>query len=302
VANPEHTESEIPNRALYGSTYKLSAALDTLAADLAPARHAAVVFSESSRASWVQVQQANGAFNVSAAWRRVLAPTIGAWGELLRLGVAAGICNDDQLLTPDGGYSALVARWPVLIAPEKDALTDGINAALASYVTATGTLIRVPGAGWNTEASRQITGQQLAKAMNESDAGLGPVVSTSTVDQLLHTVLLTSATQPQTVVVALVTNFSSCTPVRGQAPGRPAPPIPGVIIELATPPSMPGATLTHAVDIISYVTFAVTHVSGAAGGRIWRVDVGVVTAHAFVVATFSDTGERALDVETRSAD
>eukprot|EP00035_Acanthoeca_spectabilis_P014631 m.281928 g.281928 ORF g.281928 m.281928 type:complete len:579 (-) comp16181_c0_seq5:74-1810(-) len=280
IANPDHAESNIPDRALFEPTYQLSASLDQLPADLAVASHTAVLFSESSRDALMRGPLANGTFDVSDAWTSLLLPTVGAWEALLRAGVAAGICNDGQILAPDGGVSILVQRWPVLLAPTSG-LTSAVESGLTAYRNAGGVLIRVPNTGWVTE--RGPAEASVIAAVNASAPGLGPIQATHPGDGVVHAVLQTSAADPNTRVVFVLNDFTTCAPVRGSAAPPTAPPIDGISLDLAAPA---GRKLVRATDLMTGVELEIEPLPQPVGGRDWRVLVGTLRQQAVVVATF----------------
>eukprot|EP00038_Savillea_parva_P010644 m.191684 g.191684 ORF g.191684 m.191684 type:complete len:813 (+) comp18426_c0_seq1:52-2490(+) len=292
IANPDHTEAAIPNHALFDSTYTLSAMLDrTLPSDMLPVRHAAVLFSETSRNAFFRGPASDGSLDVTEAWTHVLEPTVGAFETLLRLGVPAGMVNDGQVLAPVGGPSSLVHEWPVLIAPDTSVLDPAVNYALAAYADAGGALVRLATTGWRTVEQRRVSGQALVRAINTTQRGLGPVMRTTSMGQetgdFLHSVAFASSSQPNVRVVALVNNFTGCLPFvpKGGAPLPPPPAVVGVRVDLAAPTS--DGTLTSATDLISGSSYTITHHPGAADGRVWSIEVGTVTDHVMLVATFN---------------
>jgi len=286
VANPDHSEAKIPDHSLFDVAYNVSAKLDDLPEDLAPIRHTAVLFSESSRDHWITGPDANGTLDISTAWTKVLLPTVGAWGELLRAGAAAAVLTDAQLLRPDGGASGLPARWPVLLAPESAVLTAAVDAAVVAYGAQGGAVVRLPTAGWATTADRRVSGQQLMAAINSTGPGLGPVLRHGISNPLLHIVAMESTSTPTTTVVFVVNNFSSWTPSKSPGSGVPPSPVRGVAVALKSPKGLPQSRLTRAVDVLTGRPLEVTRDATAPGEREWVVTVGTVAAHVVLEATF----------------
>lgn len=308
VANPDHTESAIPDAALFGATYRLSRRLDSLdggwpevagddasplplplPADFAPLRYAAVLFSESARNRWLPS-------NLTAAWRTVLFPTVGAFEGLLRHSAPAGLLVDGRLLqaaASPAGLAALARRWPAVVAPAPGALTGEVEAALAAYAQAGGVLLRLgaaPADRWDRAASRPA----LQAALMATLAGeLGPPPLTAVVQTtpgpLLHTVVLAGPSQPRRWVVMLSDNFTACIPTAKPPPKGPVypPTRADVALELRSPAAVgPGLPSAHNLLTGAPLEVVPSSAAGSRGLPSWRVLLGNLSQYAVVALTF----------------
>jgi hypothetical protein len=216
-----------------------------------------VLHSESSRDALVGAPASDGSLDFSLAWSRVLLPTVAMWGELVRFGLAAGLCTDSQILSLDSqGIAAVVKRWPAMVTPHEDSLTQDVASAVARYESVGGVVIRLESAGWETSVSRRRLGDDVVGTLNSSRAGLGPVTRAVAASDdngnVLHTTVMKSESEKLVSVVFLVNNFTTCTP--NPHPPHPPPvgpaPATGVTVDIAPPSSSAGA-LVSAVDLIT---------------------------------------------------
>lgn len=293
IANPDHTEEQIPNHALFNQTYELSRKLDFLGdastplpADLGPLSYAAVVFSESSRDRWLPQ-------NLSAAWDTLLFPTVGAFEALRREGLPTGLLVDSTLLPAarspaKGGLRDVVRRWPCVIAPAPEALTGEVEAALEAYQSLGGKLIRLGASDPWADASRRPVLQEAL--VSKVLAAVGPPPLSSAVggggpDGWLHTTGLAAPSQPHRLVVMLSNNFTACIPTHNTGPLPQYPPDrSAVTVDVATPAGASVGT-PAAINLLSGAALDVTEAPGGTAGR-WRVTVGNVSQYAGVSLLF----------------
>lgn len=118
VANPDHTESQIPNATLFNSTYSISAALEPVLTGTKPRRWAVVVFPSAQRNRLVRLSSAPpGSMwgNNTAVYSELMMGALGVFEQLVARGLPVGIASDWQL---ESHPSAATGTVP-------ETLTDG---------------------------------------------------------------------------------------------------------------------------------------------------------------------------------
>jgi hypothetical protein len=247
VANPDHTESKIPNVALYGDVYKKAAILDGALAGSRPAavRYAGVVHSEKARnAIYASPQHPRGSPTADAlakAWKDLLYPAAGMWQALIRGGIPAAIVPD-WLLERNAAAAAAgdgqEEEYRVLLAPAEGYLENSTEAALARYKAAGVVVVRAAaGQDWEEPGSREAAGRRMLDAARAA-AGeprvsfLSPSLSSE--QQPMHAVAydLDSSDQKTTarsggggsMLIHVLNDFTWCSPSAAIKVPPPAPP------------------------------------------------------------------------------
>lgn len=238
IANPDHTEADIPNVALYGELYKTAAVLDKAIADsiVTPVRFAAVVFSERARnALYASPDHPRGTASggaLSLAWKELLYPAAGMWQALVRSGTPAAIIP--EWLLERKAAQGQPSEFPVLLAPPH--LDNKTEAVLAQLEEAGTTVIRAAAGDWEDEESRKHLGDNMIR---QAISTVNPRVAFATethATQPRHVVAyeLTSTarknaamngeTKPAPLLVHVLNDFSWCAPERNVRVPPPSPP------------------------------------------------------------------------------
>lgn len=159
VANLDQNEGMIPDRRLFGKAYEDAVMLDhmgpggrLLPTGLRPIRHVAVLFSEASRDALM-------ARSPTEAWKRVLYPTAGVWGALVRARQQTGMVVDWQI---ESHAESLANEWGALVAPAVSSLTAKVEQALSRFESAGGVLVRLNASDhWEANGSRADLSQRF---------------------------------------------------------------------------------------------------------------------------------------------
>ncbi len=243
VANPDHTENEIPNVPLYGKLYETAAALDKGFAGLLPkpVRYAAVVHSEKARnaiyASPVEPRLSPTPENLARAWKDLLYPAAGMWQSLVRAGVPAAIVPD-WLLERNAHEPDSRLDFQVLLAPAKGYLEASTEQALEALMQAGVTVIRAEAEeDWEDPTNREVAGRTMLNAALAATGNQQPRVSfplccPRSSDQPLHVIaydLSTAATSPSgtrasALMIHVLNGFAWCSPSGDVKVPPPAPP------------------------------------------------------------------------------
>ena len=212
---------------------------------LRPLRHVGIVFSESARDALIA--------NVSPAeaWRRMLYPTAGAWGALVRGREPTSMVVDWQLEAQPAAL--LVSRYAALVAPAEGTLLALTETALQRFVKAGGVLIRLSATDhWERNASRPALGAALVAELTQH-AGPPPVKATGAEDHDLH-VLAHRDTAPPThaanaTVIYISDDFVWC--IGANPEDRPEPQVVrGVVVSFRLPHT--SQQTVHAVTAVLY--------------------------------------------------
>eukprot|EP00937_MAST-01D_sp_MAST-1D-sp2_P002201 g2201.t1 len=316
VANPDHTESAIPDAATFGRLYGpggLAPSLDstiggTAWAAMHPVQWAALLWSERARGRYFAAGDAHG------AWRDVIYPALGAWRSLVRAGAPATMVNDAQLAAcaDAAGASELAGATRAIMAPPAAALDNATRASLALYERAGGVVIELAPNGsdaaagqapWASEAARPALGAALlariAAALGApptmvrgSLAGSASVDDASAAGELGGAVHAVPFVAQGALHVFVVNNFTECPGGSQRTPL--APPVDNLVLHLNTSSVSAGldfgghrqsgaATPVDAVELLSNVSLSLRHSSG---GR-WSVSLPTLDVISVVRVRFA---------------
>ena len=235
IANPDHTETDIPNVSLYGELYKTAAVLDKASADSTstPLRFAAVVFSERARnALYASPDHPRGTASADAlslAWKNLLYPAAGMWQALVRSGAPAAIIP--EWLLERKAAQGQPSEFPVLLAPAY--LDNKTEAVLTQLEEAGTTVIRAaPGDDWeDAESRKRLGGEMLSKAIATAGDPRVAFTTETSGTQPRHVVayeLRRTGTDPETkpapLMIHVLNDFSWCAPERSVKVPPPSPP------------------------------------------------------------------------------
>jgi hypothetical protein len=119
VANLDHNERDIPDKALFGPAVEMGNRAAPAFAGTRPLRWAALHFSEFARDHYLPDE--------AAAWKQVLYPIHGAFTTLLRAHLPVGIVTDSQL------EQGRLDGYHVLFLPSPTHLTGPMRQAVAAF-------------------------------------------------------------------------------------------------------------------------------------------------------------------------